>query len=1097
MSQSSGSNYTPVDVDELVDYLKSEPVRIAVFGEFSAGKTTVLNALIGEEILSVAVDPTTAVPTRVRYGREFNIFVERTDGHTLRLYEDDPPFWTRFVGRGDTLNTLRQQRATIQNFLKEWTQEGEQAGDVDRVTVEMPLKWLKNGIELVDTPGVNNEFTRHQRFTEQEAAMADVALLLMDARQGGGKRTEFEFMNDVQSMVSYCIVIPNKMDRLPVDEREEFLAYLRDEALPQYWAGPVVPEVMGISALAALASEEDDNADLRQSFDRLTKRVKEVARSDRGKLLLARRDQPVQRLFEEAKSLEAGDRVDRAHRLYYDLLDVLSAARMELKPAQDGISRCEKSLSAQVEKLDSLNARYSAALEIEETAPDDALSELKQVRRDRTDDTVLDEELRESISRLHGRITRRNNARRILQEGRNKIEQFVEDGERMKAADKAHDLLEYGDHAEFKGEKQNEVRSFLRSTITETGEWADGEWTTIRNRLEQHLSENQFVEAKDDLARLIELSSYTDGMDTDAGRAEETAALKRRVSNLAAAASAYEKKVRIALYEAKVLQNDAVSLSVGETLSNAIDAIIPEYEALYGPVELPENPSTDDERILCILTVEEKHTLARRLNILSEKSRSNGFESTVSYLFEREAQINDTDDKDLRQPHFYKRYPDSPYLNKSLEDDLNRNFIFALPSRVRNARERIDYLSNILSIDVNGIDNIQQINRIIINFITVSVLLLVSLSVIIGVVHYIDERESYISLDSMGTIEQSVVLSQLYHSSIFFSGQVERWMSKNDYIMYDLIISERLSYDKVTDYIRGNISYLLPKLYNQNNVGYTLSQLRLSTFDKNRIIGALVEDMKYDIVSNYFSNMTTRKNRMFFYGTLVRECMSTVSCYKARDVLYDNDPDLIPILDLVTLDAIISANRIRNILRYYDEDSYGLVLKYVESGNHEAVQSLLSNGADLYSNMQPPETNYATQPPLILAAARALDIEMIEILVENGANVNHRYYERGDTPLTVAIEARTLTSSTGALERLIELGADPNLVSGEGDAYFISDQNEYVSGRTPLRDAARYGDNYATMLLLENGAQPDRHALRIAEDHGHDFIAMRVESLIE
>ena len=107
MSESTRTSALSVDIDALVEYLNTASIRLAVFGEFSAGKTTVLNALIGEEILSVAVEPTTAVPTRVRYGREFNIFVERTGGDGPALFEDDPPFWTRFVGRRDTLSTLR------------------------------------------------------------------------------------------------------------------------------------------------------------------------------------------------------------------------------------------------------------------------------------------------------------------------------------------------------------------------------------------------------------------------------------------------------------------------------------------------------------------------------------------------------------------------------------------------------------------------------------------------------------------------------------------------------------------------------------------------------------------------------------------------------------------------------------------------------------------------------------------------------------------------------------------------------------------------------------------------------------------------------
>lgn len=95
-----------VDTEGLISCLVKAPIRLAVFGELSAGKTTVLNALIGEEILSVTVEPTTAMPTRARCGRESNVFVKRTDGERPALFESDPPFWTRFVGCRDALSIL-------------------------------------------------------------------------------------------------------------------------------------------------------------------------------------------------------------------------------------------------------------------------------------------------------------------------------------------------------------------------------------------------------------------------------------------------------------------------------------------------------------------------------------------------------------------------------------------------------------------------------------------------------------------------------------------------------------------------------------------------------------------------------------------------------------------------------------------------------------------------------------------------------------------------------------------------------------------------------------------------------------------------------
>ena len=391
---------TDIEIDALIHYLKTAPIRLAVFGEFSAGKTTMLNALIGEEILSVAVEPTTAVPTRIRYGREFNIFIERSSGERLVLFEEDPPFWTRFVGRGETLNTLQKQKGIIQSFLRTWTKEGERAAEVERVIIELPLPWLKQGIELVDTPGVNNEFARHQGFTEQEARTTDIAVLLMDARQGGGKRTEFAFMNEVQRQVPKCIVALNKMDLVDADEREEFVTYVREEALAQHWDGAVVPPVVGLSALAWLNPEHHNEPGLQAAFEGFIGRLERLAEDERGKLLLARRKNPEQKLFAQARAMESQSRYDRAHRIYYDLLDILEAAGLDPTPAAEGIHRCEGHLSAQVDTLDQLNARYNELAALAEDDPDSALKQLKDLRAEKADLNLEDEDLDATITAL-------------------------------------------------------------------------------------------------------------------------------------------------------------------------------------------------------------------------------------------------------------------------------------------------------------------------------------------------------------------------------------------------------------------------------------------------------------------------------------------------------------------------------------------------------------------------------------------------------------------------------------------------------------------------------------------------------------------------
>ena len=1092
MSQLPDRTEHPIDTDELVEYLESAPIRIAVFGEFSAGKTTVLNALIGEEILSVAVDPTTAVPTRVRYGREFNIFVERTDGKTLQLYDENPPFWTRFVGRRDTLNTLRRQKASIQDFLREWTREGEKAGEVDRVTIEMPLEWLKEGIELVDTPGVNNEFTRHQSFTEQEAGAADIALLLMDARQGGGKRTEFEFMNFVQSMVNHCLVIPNKMDRLPADEREEFLEYLRDEALPQQWEGPIIPEVIGISALAALHPEQHDEPDLQESFDALTHRLKKVAQEDRGKLLLARRDDPVQKLFGVARALENTGEADRAHRLYFDLLDVLSAAGMDTQPANDGISRCEASLSSKVDELETLNERYNAAIELAETDPDGALEQLKLVERAPIDLTGLDHPLRESIAALKTRLNRRNNARNLLQDGRKNVEQFVQRGDFMEAADEAEGLLEPLEYAELEDQEQKDVRVFVRKTISNTSDWADGEWTVGEGRLEQHVAANEFGRAEEALARLRVLSSYIQGASADESRTEKLAAWEKRVKKLAASASAYEDKVKRALDQAELLQNDSVTLSEGQSLSNAIDAIIPEFETLYGPVDLPEISLEEEDRVLLILDVDEKYSLAKRLDILASRSRAGGCTTLVNQISKRRVRIRKLTDQELRQPHYYKRYPDSPDLRADIDRDLSRPSIFSTRSRIRGADNRINYFINegLADKDLGTLSVGEQLRTTRERYGVITVLCLIALSILIAIPYsyYESEKSIYESLNEIGYIDQSVALSKLYHSSIFFSSRTAEWMEKNEYPLADLVASGELNEESAYRYFEGNIN----TLYIESDGFYTydglISSLTLSSDQYGTIIRDLVREENLDLFTKYFVDKGERRDRIRVYRYILDSCLAYGNCLKWGEIFDDYDSDLRPVFHLALVDRDLSTDNWLSTVDRFEKESHEMAREYIEQRDYEALEALLSNGMSIDSRNQ--SEGEMWQPPLIIGAAYHHAFHILDILVEYGADVNIRWSEDPVTPLTAAIGPDNGREKEFTIRRLIELGADPNYRAGsESGVYYLRSTRETIYTKTPLREAAYQNDSASARILLENGAEVDNVAIRIAEELGNTRVA--------
>ncbi|WP_022835179.1 beta-alanine-activating enzyme beta-propeller domain-containing protein [Salisaeta longa] len=687
-SNSSPRRSDTLDTDALLDYLHTAPVRLAVFGEFSAGKTTVLNALIGEEILSVAVDPTTAVPTRIRFGREFNIFIDRTGGEQLVLFEDDPPFWTRFVGRRDTLNTLQKQKGTIQDFLRMWTKEGERANEVERVIIEIPLDWLKQGIELVDTPGVNNEFTRHQGFTEQEARTADIALLLMDARQGGGKRTEFEFMNEVQKQVQRCIVAPNKMDLVEADEREEFIEYIQDIALPQHWDGAVVPPVIGISALASLHPQAHDEPDLQAAFEDLTTRLEHMAEEERGKLLLSRKDNPEKALFAEARTLEGNNRYDRAHRIYFDLLDILEAAGLDPTPAEEGIRRCETHLSSQVDTLDELNAQYNAAMARAEDDPDAALEQLKAIRAEKSGLALDDGDLDASIEALAARIDRRDEARAEISRLCTQVEQHRDNEAWIDAAKISEKLPTLIEPAELSAKKAESVRSYVAKQKDERDAWATREWKEVKADIEACLEADRYIDAEQHLAALQYVAPYTPFGD-------KTDALVQTVTEQADTERAYRKAVQDATAAAGDLTKKRISPERGQEIAEQIDAILPLYRSLYGKQTLLESPEIT--ATAPALTINQKLALATRLHALGAYASARRSEAILEAVQERKAAVDaiHVDDAGRVPPDLAQQHPDHPAVEETIHHLMEADISFWTPFwRIHAIHDALDSFSD-------------------------------------------------------------------------------------------------------------------------------------------------------------------------------------------------------------------------------------------------------------------------------------------------------------------------------------------------------------------------------------------------------------------
>jgi len=223
-----GGEFAPEQnhVQELESRLTSARFNLAVLGQFKRGKSTMLNALLGEDLLPTAVIPATTVPTFLSWGAKRLVRVIFLDGHTEENSSENLLELSAFLARYVT------EEGNPKNHL-----------GVSRVDVAHPSPLLQRGVVLIDTPGIGSTLQHNTEATLNFLPQCDGALFLISA-DPPITQVEIEFLKAVHDRAARLFFIMNKIDYLDEDEREsaiEFFQAVLREQLPLHIPVPVFP----------------------------------------------------------------------------------------------------------------------------------------------------------------------------------------------------------------------------------------------------------------------------------------------------------------------------------------------------------------------------------------------------------------------------------------------------------------------------------------------------------------------------------------------------------------------------------------------------------------------------------------------------------------------------------------------------------------------------------------------------------------------------------------------------------------------------------------------------------------------------------------
>lgn len=218
--------------------------RLAFVGEFSRGKSTLINRLLGQDLLPVGVRPTTGTLISIVSGATEKMEVCTPEGWVARALE--PSSWDDLLAE-DLADDTRDQLTQV------------------RLTVDCP--WLRTiDVELIDTPGAGDLNSSRTALLCDVLSRCDAAVILVSATLPFSL-TEATFLEQevLGRHIPNTLVAVSKLDTVPQTEKLGLLAVIRDRVTEISADVPTIP----IHPLAASSSNEDTLEEVRVQIEKM------------------------------------------------------------------------------------------------------------------------------------------------------------------------------------------------------------------------------------------------------------------------------------------------------------------------------------------------------------------------------------------------------------------------------------------------------------------------------------------------------------------------------------------------------------------------------------------------------------------------------------------------------------------------------------------------------------------------------------------------------------------------------------------------------------------------------------------------------------
>lgn len=229
--------------EDLIEKTREGRFSIIVVGEFSAGKSTFLNAIMREKYLDSFSSETTA---NINFIKSVN---DSTTGKPMiRVNYKN--------GKSETSDDV-----SFENIQKYVSTKGiDVAASIDSVEIFLDSPFLNNGVDLVDSPGLNGIKELHADITKNQIKASHAAIFMFRATQPGSK-SDFQTLINLKKSCKSIIIVLNRIDEAAKqgEESVEDIVNKLKSNFKEMFPNETIPEIWPISAYKALVARSSKN----------------------------------------------------------------------------------------------------------------------------------------------------------------------------------------------------------------------------------------------------------------------------------------------------------------------------------------------------------------------------------------------------------------------------------------------------------------------------------------------------------------------------------------------------------------------------------------------------------------------------------------------------------------------------------------------------------------------------------------------------------------------------------------------------------------------------------------------------------------------